>query len=300
MSFLESQPNTPTPRWKIALIILLAILSLWGLAIWGLVHEEAAMIFMAPQTFGNSTPVVEGLAFEDVHILVDGTSFLDAWWIPAKEPTSKVLMYFHGNAEVLAQEHAEIELFRQTGYNLLLVDYRGYGRSSHLQTTGATTAADARAALKYIEQIKQVPASDIVLCGWSVGTGVAAQLALETPDAAGLILISPITSVDDVANEEWVFRYPLRPAQWLRHDSDMATKDKIASIHIPALIVTGSVDTLAQPYMAQELYARAGGPKTLHFIDGADHNSIMSNENGELLRTIQTFLQSLSKTPTGH
>ena len=183
-----------------------------GMAIGYVVSQEASMIFQAPMTFGGKTPADRGVPFEDVRIPVDANSYIDAWWIPATEPNGKVLLYFHGNAEVLQDEWAELELFRQTGYNLLFVDYRGYGQSSPLQTTGITTAEDARAALKYLIQQRHFAVSDIVLCGWSVGgTGVAAQLALESPNAGGLILVSPITSVADVANEEWIFRYPLRP-----------------------------------------------------------------------------------------
>jgi len=300
MSLLEDKAPYRRPWWKVRLAVLLPVLGLWVLAIGYVASHEASMIFQAPAVFGGQTPADNGIPFEDVHISVDAKSYIDAWWIPAKEPSEKVLLYFHGNAEVLQYESAELELFRQTGYNLLFVDYRGYGHSSPLQTTGITTAADARAAFKYLEQQRHFAASNIILCGWSIGTGVAAQLAVETPGAGGLILVSPITSVADVANEGWIFRYPLRPVQWLRHDNDMATKDKIVSIHMPTLIMTGAEDTLAPPWMAQELYSRAPGPKTIQLIQGADHNSIMDDYSGMLLRTVEAFLQSLPESTTPH
>jgi pimeloyl-ACP methyl ester carboxylesterase len=300
MSLVEHEGVRGRSWRKAPLVILVTILGLWVLAIGIVVSQEAGMIFLPPRVSGGKSPADSGIPFEDVHIPADANTYIDAWWIPAKEPNEKVLLYFHGNAEVLQGESGEVALFRQTGYNLVFAEYRGYGRSSQLQTTGITTAADARAAFKYLEQQRHIPASDIVLCGRSIGTGVAAQLAFETPGAGGLILVSPITSVADVANEEWIFRYPLRPTQWLRHDNDMATKDKIGSIHMPTLIMTGTEDSLAPPWMAKELYALSPGPKTIQLIKGTDHNYIMDDYSGMLLRTIETFLQSLPVPATSH
>jgi pimeloyl-ACP methyl ester carboxylesterase len=193
------------------------------------------------------------------------------------------------------ESNREVPLFRQTGANLLMVDYRGYGHSSPLHASGDTVREDALASMRYLEQTRHIAASDIVIFGWSIGTGVATQLAMDAPDAGGLILLSPITSVDDVADESWLYKDVLRPAQWLRHDNDLANKNKIGSIHMPVLIICGTVDTIAPPWMARELYARANKPKTIQWIAGAGHNDVMVSRDGAFLRAIARFLDSLPK-----
>ena len=92
------------------------------------------------------------------------------------------------------------------GANLLLVDYRGFGSSSPGAANEKSVYEDARAALQHLTAQPGVPSSRIILVGRSIGTGVAAEMAKEHPDAGGLILISPLTSVSDVANRIWYLR----------------------------------------------------------------------------------------------
>jgi hypothetical protein len=75
----------------------------------------------------------------------------------------------------------------------------------------------------------------------------------------------------------------------------MANKDKIGSIAMPVLIICGTVDTIAPPWMARELYARANEPKTIQWIEGAGHDDVMVTRDGVFLRAIVGFLASLPK-----
>jgi len=278
-------------RSRMKYVVLGGLAGLYVLVVTLVTVFEGKLVFPAPEYFTAATPSDVGLAFEDVRIPVDGKMMVHAWWIPSQNPDARVILYFHGNAEVLQQEvNAEAKVFHDTGSSLLLVEYRGFGDGGQFQTSGKSTAEDARLALQYLEKQRHIPASKIVICGWSVGSGVAAQLALETPDAGGLILLSGITSADDVANQDGTFRYLLRPVEWLRHDNDFDTKDKIGSIHIPVLIMSGTDDTLAPPWMAKELYDRANQPKTLQMIEGAGHNDLMEPRDGTLLRVLQRFM----------
>jgi pimeloyl-ACP methyl ester carboxylesterase len=283
------------PWWKLALYCLGgSVLFLYVAVIVLLTVYEGRLIFLPPQAVPAVTPASAGLAFEDLHIPVDKGTYLHAWWIPSKDPDAKTLLYFHGNAGALEYEaNREAKVFEQMGANLLLVDYRGYGNSSPLQPSGATTRNDALAALHYLERERHIEPAKIVLFGWSIGSGVATQLAVDAPEAGGLILLSPISSVPDVANESWVFRYPLRPSQWLWHGDDFANQDKIGSVHMPVLLIAGTADTLAPPWMARELYARANEPKLLRFIQGAGHEDIMQTRDGTFLREIEQFLAGL-------
>jgi pimeloyl-ACP methyl ester carboxylesterase len=277
------------PRLKYVLLGTMA--GIYMLVVALMVVFQGKLVFPGPANFPMTTPDVADMAFEDVHIPVDGKTAVHAWWIPSSNPDAKVIVYFHGNAEVIQQElNVEARVFHATGSSVLLVEYRGYGDGGKFQTSGTTTAEDARLAMRYLEQQRHIPVSKIVICGWSVGSGVAAQLALESPDAGGLVLLSAITSVEDVANQDWMYRYPLRPIEWFRHDNDFDTKDKMAAIHIPVLIISGTDDTLAPPWMAKELFERANGPKKLQMIEGAGHTDLMEPRDGTLEQELQSFL----------
>jgi pimeloyl-ACP methyl ester carboxylesterase len=250
-------------------------------------HEK--LILPGRHDANGITPAAAGLTFEDLTIPVDGSSYLHAWWLPALTPSNVVILYFHGNYEVLGTEATiEAPLLHATNANVLLVEYRGYGTSSPLQATGATTEADARAALRYLSAQRHVRKSNIILAGRSIGSAVATRLAVESPGAAGLVLVTPITSVADVANQNWVFRYLLRPVEWLVRDN-FDTEARISAVRMPVLIVAGSRDVLAPPRMAQRIFGRANEPKSLHVIDGADHNDILERHGDAVLHVLRAF-----------
>ncbi len=301
MSMQESSSRAKGRRWKLVLSAMGVVILVCYVAVVALlVVYQGTLIFIPPTKVPVVTPANDGLSFQDLHLAARAKGYVHAWWIPAADPNARTIVYFHGNGGVLEGEVAHtIPVLRESGANLLLVEYRGYGHSSPLQTSGKTAGEDALAAMRYLEEVRHIPAGKIVIFGYSIGTGVATQLAMDEPDAGGLILLSPITSVDDVADQDWVYRVLLRPVQWLRHDNDMANKDKIGLIHMPVLIVGGTLDTTAPPWMARELYARANEPKTLVWIDGAGHNDVMMPRDGTFVKAIVGFLGSLPKAGTG-
>lgn len=297
----EESAARPWERWRrVGLRVAGVIIGLYVAVIALLVVLEGRMIFVPLRDVPAITPAVDGLKFEDLHIPVKSGGFVHAWWIPSADPHARTILYFHGNGGVLEPEaNLEVPLFRQTGANLLMVDYRGYGHSSPVSVSGETMREDAVAAMQYLVRDRQIAASAVVIFGWSLGTGVATQLAMDEPGAGGLILLSPITSVDDVVDGSWLFGGVLRPAQWFRHDNDFANKRKIGLIHMPVLIVCGTVDTIASPWMARELYARANEPKTLRWIEGAGHDDVMAQRDGAFLSAVTGFLDSLPKVGAG-
>ena len=277
------------------LIVLGVVLGLYALACALVFVFEARLIFQPPKFPPATTPGTVNLVFEDLHIPVNSATQVHAWWIPAAQPTRAVILYFHGNGYALESEAiSEAPVLHLTGANLLAVDYRGYGSSSKLHPDGPSTAADARAALRYLLEQRQVRLADIYIAGRSIGTGVATQLATETPHAGGLILISPFTSVADVADQSWVYRYLFRPVRWLGHQNDFDNRAKISTVQMPVLIATGTLDQLATPKMTKILYDAAKHPKAMQMIDGADHNNIVQVGAKPLVHDIQVFIAETS------
>src|ERR1700675_26227 len=113
---------------------------------------------------------------------------------------------FHANGYVLQQmagPEGEFPSLHRLGPNLLLVAYRGYGSSSPGTPNETRVYEDARAALGYLLDRRHGPIHNVVFMSRSIGTGPATRLALEHPDARGLILESAFPSVSEAAKAIW-------------------------------------------------------------------------------------------------
>jgi fermentation-respiration switch protein FrsA (DUF1100 family) len=255
--------------------------------------QQDQMVFPAPAHYTNATPTDVGIAFEDLRIPVTESQQMHAWWIPATQPTEKVLLMFHGNGYVLEQmagPAGEVEPLHGPGTNLLLVDYRGYGSSSPGIPNETRVYQDARAALAYLINQRHVRIHDVIFMGRSIGTGPATQLALEHPDAGGLILESPFTSVPEAAKAIWYLRlFPLSLFIHNRFDN----LSKISSVRVPVFITVGTSDTLTPPAMANALFQLANQPKRLYLVPGADHNGIVMIGGQKLESQISGFIGNI-------
>jgi hypothetical protein len=259
--------------------------------------QQDAMTFPAPTQYAKATPSNVGIPFEDLRIPVGGSEWIHCWWIPAASPSDRVLLVFHGNGYVLDQGFSgkstnEVEFIplHGLGLNLLLVDYRGYGSSSPGMPNEKRVFEDARAAYAYLTTQRNVPSRNIILFGRSIGTGPATELAREHPDAGGLILISPFTSLPDAAKAIWYLNaFPIRFLSHNRFDN----LSRIESVHVPVFIAVGTNDDLTPPAMDQALFQKANEPKRLYLAPGAEHNDMIGVGGQPLLAQLSAFLQSL-------
>lgn len=271
--------------------LLLALMMMYAAACAYFYFEQDQMTFPAPTKYSPATPTNVGIPFEDLHIAVNQSEQIHAWWIPASAVSNKVLLVFHGNGYVLEQTVAgELIPLRSLGTNLLLVDYRGYGSSSDRTPNEKRVREDARAAFSYLIAQRKVPSRAIIFLGRSIGTGPATEMAKEHPDAGGLILISPFTSTIDIAKTIWYLR--LFPLSLLSHNQ-FDNLSKMASIHIPLFLAVGDSDRLTPPAMTRALFERANAPKRLYISPGADHDDMMSTEVNALEAQISAFIQTI-------
>ncbi len=232
---------------------------------------------------------------EDLKLPVDGATFAHAWWIPSEGRTAQTLLYFHGNGYSLEDElREEAGVLHQNRANLLLVDYRGYGASTPIATTAETTAADARAAFHYLTDQRHIAPSDIWIVGRSIGAAVAVRLATETPNAGGLVLLTPTTNTADVEP----YRKLIRPMVWLGLTKEFDSLARMPLVHIPVTIVAGSLDTIAPPWMAEKLFDAANYPKTIKVINGAGHNDILAVAGDAVTLEIERSMLPTSARPS--
>ncbi len=223
--------------------------------------QERRLIFFPTRTLAAG-PADFGLRAEELSITAaDGVS-LHGWWIEG--PGDRVLIWYHGNAGNIGDRLHNARWFvDRLGVDVVLVDYRGYGRSRGTPDEEGVyldglAIYDAVAA-------RSVRAEDIVLFGRSLGGAVAIETALRRP-AGALVLESVFRSVRALAREHYWFV----PTAVIR--TRMDNEEKIARVEVPTLVLHGDRDGIVPPAHGRRLFELAAGPTRLHVIEGAGHN----------------------------
>ena len=184
------------------------------------------------------------------------------WYAPA-EPGQATIVLFHGNGGTVMALAAWAKAFRARGLGVVLADYRGYSGNPGTPSE-AGLYADARAILDWVAA-QGIDDRHTVLLGWSLGTGIAVEMATERP-VGGVVLLAPYTSIVDVGAR----RYPIFPVSLLMRDR-FDSASKIAAIHTPVMVVTGERDLVVPPDMGHALFAAAREPKRALFLPTTGH-----------------------------
>ena len=207
-------------------------------------------------------------AFDEHWIPVGAGQKLHAWWLPRDDPRAPVVLYLHGARWNLTGSVTRIERWRQLGFAVLAVDYRGFGKSSDVAPTEAYAYEDAEAAWDYLARL--APQRPRFIVGHSLGGAIAAELARRRPDASGLVLEATFTSVRDMIDQSpWGF---LPVGLILTQEFD--TLAKLPEVHMPVLITHGTRDSIVPVAMGERLYEAARGPKRFIRVDGAGHHNL--------------------------
>src|SRR5204863_9646793 len=122
----------------------------------------AAALVYFPDRRLYGDPADVGLPFSDLAIPTEDGERLHGWWIPTRvRPARAHVLFFHGNAGNVSHRLAHAAALTAAGLDLLLVDYRGYGRSTG-QPGEAGLYRDARASLLALRGGGQVDPARVV------------------------------------------------------------------------------------------------------------------------------------------
>jgi alpha-beta hydrolase superfamily lysophospholipase len=200
---------------------------------------------------------------------------LNGWWLASANPKAPALLYLHGARWNLTGSVTRIERWRQLGFSVLAVDYRGFGKSSDVAPTEAYAYEDAEAAWQALGKL--APGRPRYIVGHSLGGAIAAELARRHPDAAGLVLEATFTSVGDMIDQSpWGF-LPVGLILTQKFD----TLAKMHEIHVPVIITHGTRDSIVPFHMGERLFQAANEPKRFLRIDGAGHHNLSGAGYGE-------------------
>ncbi|PVV13093.1 MAG: alpha/beta hydrolase [gamma proteobacterium symbiont of Ctena orbiculata] len=211
----------------------------------------------------EASPERLGFSFENVSLLTEDKVKLHGWYISHQTPRA-TLLFFHGNAGNISHRLDSVSLFNSLGLSVLIIDYRGYGRSEG-RPSEKGIYRDAETAWRYLREERAIPGHKILLFGRSLGGAAAAYLATKYT-AMGVVLESTFTSVPDMAAE----LYPWLPVRWLAR-YHYNSGERMAAIKIPVMIIHSRHDEIIPFEHGRILYDRAGEPKRFLELSG-DHN----------------------------
>ena len=231
------------------------------------------------------TPDLLGLTYEEVFFNTDDGLGLNGWFVPGT--TDFTWLCFHGNGGNIGHRTNEVALLHHhLGINLLMFDYRGYGKSPGTPSEQGTYR-DSRAALRYLRERSDVDPKRIIYFGHSLGTAVAVELAAADPPLA-LILLSPFASVWDMAR----IVFPLLPSGWLVRNRYNSLA-RIGTIQRPLLILHGEQDQLVPISQGEKLFQAANQPKRFQALPETGHNDLYEAGGQTYWDALKRFLAEL-------
>lgn len=229
-----------------------------------MVPDLTSLIFFPDKKFYEK-PEDYDLDYENAEIVTSDGAKLHGWFLKAAKPRGAVLN-FHGNAGNISGRLYKMKGWVDRGFSVLLVDYRGYGKSSGQIRRQDDVVRDAEAALDWLKE--KFALSKIILYGESLGTHPAIRLAVENR-AATVILEAPYTSFFDLVG----IHYPAVPREWIR-DFSFPNKDWIAKIKSPLFVLHGTLDETCPHSMSGDLFDLAPEPKAFFTIPNGHHNDL--------------------------
>ncbi len=186
-----------------------------------------------------------------------------------KADSAKGLVFFlHGNAGSLAEWGQLAPTYTRLGYDVFMLDYRGYGQSADTITSQAQLLADVQVA--YQQVLMHYDESQVIIAGYSLGTGPATWLAAQHHPRL-LLLHAPYYSLADMAAHT-VKVWPVLPNFLLRYP--MPTNEFIRQVRAPIVLVHGDHDNLIPYNSSVRLKALLKPGDHLITIRGGGHNGL--------------------------
>ena len=218
---------------------------------------------------------------------IDGKK-LNAWYVPPKKDYP-IIMFSHGNGGNISYFFDMLIPVTNMGYGVFIYDYRGYGKSEGFPFEKGLYK-DARAALNFLNNEKNIKSENIILWGLSIGGGVTSQIAIEN-DFKAVILQSTFTNTKDMGKatlkratkKDWmqnfVYLFP-----FIQKFDNYSRIDKITE----PLLITHSMDDSMIPY-EQAIKNHSKAPMAeFVLVKNDDHNDY---ENS--LPVIVDFLEKI-------
>ena len=259
-------------------------------------------VFFFPYHEYVQTPERLGLKYEDINFSASDGTRLHGWFLPAQNKALGTILFLHGNAENISTHVMSVRWLPARGFNVFLLDYRGYGMSEG-KPTFAGAQDDVESALKMLVLRPGVDANRIVVFGQSLGGAIAVYRVAHTAyreNIRALVIESAFSGYRQIAREKlsdfwltWLLQWPL---SFTVSDEYSPSRAITGISPIPLLIIHGDQDSIVPLHHGQRLFELAREPKQLWIIPGGGHiQAFQKNEYRD--RLIAYMTQILTTAP---
>lgn len=228
---------------------------------------------------------------------------LSAWFVPAFDPKTKTetpakgtILFLHGNAENISTHILGVLWLSFEGYNILALDYRGFGHSQGSPSLGGAET-DIQTALRWLFENQT---GDVFVLGQSIGGALALSAVDKSPDKdkiSALIIDSAFSSTHKIAREKigslwmfWAFQYPI---SWTVAENNPLKHAR--RLTLPKLFITTKTDNIVPPPHTLRLYEQAAEPKKLVLVPHGKHIQAFADPTARL--AVLDFLEQYAKAP---
>jgi len=247
------------------------------LAVAAVLLGACTQLFLHPDRTQVLHPEKMGLRYEDVYLPIGDGERLHGWYLPADGAARGTVLHLHGNAENISTFISAVHWLPARGYNVFLLDYRGYGRSDGIATV-PEVHVDAQIALHYLLARPGPDSERLVVLGQSLGGSVGIYTVAHDAQrerVKAVISEGAFSSYSRIAREKmdafWL-TWPLQwPLSWLFSDR-FSAEDAVPTLgQVPLLLIHGGEDPVVPPSHSRRLYDAARGPRELWIAPGGGH-----------------------------
>jgi fermentation-respiration switch protein FrsA (DUF1100 family) len=244
------------------------------------------------------TPDAIGVAYEDIHLKADDGVMLHGWRLYSDKPASGTILFFHGNGENISTHMANVYWLVDEGYDVLMFDYRGYGKSQGLPDLDLIVK-DAQGMIGYAVEHSSAGTGPIII-GHSFGASLSIYAVAHSrykDRIRALVSIAAFSDYHEVAQDVlsrnwlfWLFQWPLS----FTIDDSYSPLESVAEVSpVPLLLMHSRQDEMIDYHHVMALFDAAAEPKTLITVTG-DHNHVFNLQSNRKL--LMGYLRGLKKT----
>jgi len=237
-------------------------------------------LFFFPTKDLAVTPDTLGLEYNELELRHTNNTKIRGWKLAAQGKPKGTILFFHGNAQNISYHIESVYWLPKAGFNVILMDYQGYGPSD-----GSSSVKSAIADIRLSLLEFQSETRPLILYGQSIGASLSvAALTSLKPETKidGVILESPFASYQQIAREKlrslwltWPLQYPLS----LLISDEYAPDKFIATLpKMPILMIVSKVDQVVLPHHTLDLFKKAHQPKELWEYESYPHIGIFQND----------------------
>lgn len=263
---------------RILLNILKVIIGLYILVCVAFYFLQEKIIFV-PETLEKTHQFDFGQNFEEFNFKTADGKLINGLLFKA-DSSKGLIFYLHGNEGSLNGWGKVADTYTELNYDIFILDYRGYGKSEGKITNQEQLFEDNQ--MVYNELMKEYDEKDIIILGYSIGSGMASFLASGN-DPKRLILQAPYYSLTDLLGQ----MYPFIPAFTLRYK--FATNKYLKNCSMPITIIHGNQDAVIPYESSLRLREEFKSKVNLITLEGLGHNGITKNEDYK--KALKTVLE---------